>query len=226
MRCFECGDVGHKRLICPHRARVSEEAGPGTSGGEGRQVPVDQRAGPGEGTEECPTAAAAADKSVSVSVNEVGVHGVETVHQDGSQASLEAHEGEGDSDTALSAHVEAVSSGKAAVGESVAAVDMLVTLEEEEENAFSDFSDLASQAGEDQQLYSVHEINAFLDETFGKVVEIADFFPNVEKFVASVAKIRRTANFDELSKQKRFRLKKILTKLRKGKAPVKRKCSD
>ncbi|KAL6472453.1 hypothetical protein MHYP_G00186410 [Metynnis hypsauchen] len=208
-----------------HRvARVSEEAGPGTSRGEGRWVSVDQSAGPGKGTEERPDAAAAAHISVSDSVSEVGVHGVETVHLDGSQASLKAHEGEGNSETALSAHVEAASSGDAAVGESVVSVDMPVTQEEEE--AFSDFSDMASQAGEDQLFYSVQEINTFLVETFGKVVEIADFFPHVERFMASVAKIRRTANFDDLSKKKMFRLKKILMKLQRGKAPVKQKCSD
>ncbi|GAA6080536.1 uncharacterized protein LOC108179569, partial [Tachysurus ichikawai] len=28
MKCFECGDVGHKRLVCPHKAQASEgEAG-------------------------------------------------------------------------------------------------------------------------------------------------------------------------------------------------------
>lgn len=24
MKCFECGDVGHKRASCPHKARVRE----------------------------------------------------------------------------------------------------------------------------------------------------------------------------------------------------------
>ncbi|KAL6464118.1 hypothetical protein MHYP_G00285090 [Metynnis hypsauchen] len=154
MRCFECGDVGHKRLICPHRARVSEESEPGTSGGEGRQVSVEQSAGPGEGTEERPAAAAAADISVSDSVSEVGAHGVDTERLDGSRAPSEAHEGEGGSETAPSAQVEAVSTGDAAVGESGVSVDMPVTQEEEEEEeGFSDFSDIASQAGEDHKRF-------------------------------------------------------------------------
>ncbi|KAL6466211.1 hypothetical protein MHYP_G00263440 [Metynnis hypsauchen] len=87
--------------------------------GEGRRVSVDQSAGPGEGTEERPAAAAAADISVSDSVSEVGAHGVDTERLDGSRASSEAHEGEGGSETALAAQVEAVSTGDAAVGESV-----------------------------------------------------------------------------------------------------------
>lgn len=25
MKCFECGDIGHKRHACPHKAQISEE---------------------------------------------------------------------------------------------------------------------------------------------------------------------------------------------------------
>ena len=28
LRCFECGDIGHKRFTCPHKARNTEEEGP------------------------------------------------------------------------------------------------------------------------------------------------------------------------------------------------------
>lgn len=32
MKCFECGDIGHKRHACPHKAQVSEvEVRPSTS---------------------------------------------------------------------------------------------------------------------------------------------------------------------------------------------------
>lgn len=32
MKCFECGDVGHKRLACPHKAGNSgENTGPSTA---------------------------------------------------------------------------------------------------------------------------------------------------------------------------------------------------
>lgn len=26
MKCFECGDVGHKHLACPHKVQAAEEA--------------------------------------------------------------------------------------------------------------------------------------------------------------------------------------------------------
>lgn len=29
LRCFECGDVGHKRQVCPHKDRGQENIGPG-----------------------------------------------------------------------------------------------------------------------------------------------------------------------------------------------------
>jgi len=32
MKCFECGDIGHKRHTCPHKAQVTEvEVRPSTS---------------------------------------------------------------------------------------------------------------------------------------------------------------------------------------------------
>ncbi len=39
-------------------------------------------------------------------------------------------------------------------------------------------------------------------------VEVGDFFPDLEKFVASVVWVRKTSSFEELSQQKRFRFKK------------------
>ncbi len=59
----------------------------------------------------------------------------------------------------------------------------------------------------------------FLDETKGKAgVEVGDFFfPDLEKFVASVVWARKTSSFEELSQQKRFRLKKHMTIIRQGK---------
>ncbi len=49
------------------------------------------------------------------------------------------------------------------------------------------------------------------------------FFPDIEKFVSSVMVVRRTSNYDELSQQKRFRLKKHLTAIRSGKSQAKQR---
>lgn len=44
----------------------------------------------------------------------------------------------------------------------------------------------------DPSLYTLEEINGFLDETFGKQVNIKEFFPDVGKFERSVAVLQKT----------------------------------
>ncbi len=78
-----------------------------------------------------------------------------------------------------------------------------------------------------EDLYSVAQINVFLDETKGKKVDVSDFFPDLDKFIASVMWARRHSNHEELSQQKRFRLKKHITSIRQkgttGKASLRRR---
>jgi len=80
----------------------------------------------------------------------------------------------------------------------------------------------------ESDLYTVEQINSFLDETKEKAgVEIVDFFPDLEKFVSSVAWARKISSCTELSQQKRFRLKKYITSARQklklvGKEPLTR----
>lgn len=83
-----------------------------------------------------------------------------------------------------------------------------------DDDSLSEMSDIISQCGDDQ-LYTVKEINDFLDETFGKTFDVKSFFPDVERFVRSAVKIQKSVGFEELSRRKRFRLRKIVTKLRK-----------
>lgn len=66
-------------------------------------------------------------------------------------------------------------------------------------------------------LYSLEEINAFLDQTFKKkLVKISDYFSDTGKFVRSVGALQRLVGYDLLDEKKRFRLKKHLTTLRKA----------
>lgn len=95
--------------------------------------------------------------------------------------------------------------------------------EVDEDDAFSDISDITSQTEGGTSTYSLDEINMFLDDTYGKTAEVSDFFPDENKFISSVLKLQKNVGFDELNQQKRFRLKKILTKLRRGKRPMLRK---
>ncbi|KAI4881111.1 hypothetical protein NFI96_017176, partial [Prochilodus magdalenae] len=61
----------------------------------------------------------------------------------------------------------------------------------EEEDRLSEISDAGcSQFGGDV-LYTVDQINVFLDETKGRSVEVRDFFPDLEKFVCSVLRVQK-----------------------------------
>lgn len=65
---------------------------------------------------------------------------------------------------------------------------------------------------DERNLYTVEQINSFLDETKGKSgVEISDFFPDIDKFVASVMRARKVSSYEEFSQQKH------ITSVRQGK---------
>ncbi len=57
---------------------------------------------------------------------------------------------------------------------------------------------------------------SFLDLTKGKKVDVVHFFPDVNKFIRSVVIAQKTVGYDVISKQKRFRLRKLLTTVRKA----------
>ena len=91
--------------------------------------------------------------------------------------------------------------------------------EEEMQEEEVDNSQLATfLVQKEKTLYSLNEINQFLDSTYGKQsIEVSDFFPDIDKFTKSVEIVKQVTDYDQLSKQKRFRLNKIMTKLKKGK---------
>lgn len=66
-------------------------------------------------------------------------------------------------------------------------------------------------------LYSLEDINHFLDVTFKKSVKVSDYFSDTDKSIKSVDMLKRLVSFDLLNEKKRFRLKKHITTLRKAK---------
>lgn len=66
-------------------------------------------------------------------------------------------------------------------------------------------------------LYSLEDINNFLDVTFKKSVKVSDYFSDTDKFIKSVSILKRLVGFDLLDEKKRFRLKKHITTLKKAK---------
>lgn len=193
LKCYECGDVGHKRLTCPHKAGISgETAGPSTAAVNGAEDAV-------------PPVVEKRDVQIVKQSESVTDNG----HDEEVVAGTELNENAVPNDN-MSDQV---------YGEAVSAnVDILKGEENcdaKDDDTLSEISDMGSQiAGE---VYTLQEINDFLDTTFGKTVDVRDFFPDTEKFVSSVLLFQRTVSYEALDKKKRFRLKKMVTKLRKEK---------
>lgn len=80
----------------------------------------------------------------------------------------------------------------------------------------SDTVSLAGSCDRSSDLYSLEDINQFLDETFKKSVKVSDYFKDTNKFIRSVDTLKRLVGFDLLDEKKRFRLKKHITTLRKA----------
>jgi len=210
LKCFECGDLGHKRLACPHR----DEQRPSTSREdtgvtvEHHNNAVEQRSVEQGGvTKE-------AKEQEEVSVNAERVNDTEAIVQVGSK------------NTAVSDMIEMNDGSKGVVMEVVddegaqagGSEENIVDEVEECSQSTDDGMREGEQCSDGEvgnDLYTVEEINAFLDETKGKSgVEIEDYFPDLEKFVSSVMKARTMSSYEAISQQKRFRLKKHLTVIR------------
>ena len=289
LRCFECGDVGHKKRSCPHKR--SENA---SSEGQNKQAGEDTSTGSdnpnnvvpnivvredgekqGEnGNEEVPSEMAASrpnapggGESVEPEAQPPRVAQIEDplegtseyttfVLDSGKRKNIqnsqydsgqitERKKGRVEKEFSAEEVIKKANKGSdSKINESVLSdVCATVTVEEQEditdvdcevgfgnsesvctqddEGEISDSSELSvsmiSQEG-DNTLYSLDEINNFLDATKGKAVNVSNFFPDGEKFVRSSTQIMCNASMAELSTQKRFRLKKLCTAVRKLRA--------
>ncbi len=85
-----------------------------------------------------------------------------------------------------------------------------------EDDDESDNVSTAENSSKLTDLYSLKEINVFLDETFNKSVKVSDYFSNTDKFIRTVNVLKRQVGFDQLDEKKCFRLKKHITALRKS----------
>lgn len=209
MKCFECGDVGHKRLACPHKAQADEAVGP-VKDPENVQSVEEEEDEP-QGAEEAIVVVEedepqGAEEAVELNeendnqTEESGIVNNETTGMVGNKVMSEDRE------------TVASSGGNGVGSENIGDAEM------RDEDALSEFSEIGSQVIED--MYPLEEINDFLDTTFGKIVEVEDFFPDVDKFIISVLFLQKTVSYEVLDKKKRFRLKKMVTKLRRRKAKV------
>jgi hypothetical protein len=81
----------------------------------------------------------------------------------------------------------------------------------------SDCVSVADSQSLSADMYTLEDINTFLDETFGRSVIITDYFPDPDKFMKTVTALQKMVGVDILDEKKRFRLKKHMTALRKTK---------
>lgn len=231
MKCFECGDIGHKRASCPHKARVGEsERGVGGEGASAstenprmtEELPELPQAGGGQTEVEMP------NESQENNVNNVEAESQVTERtEDAPPLTLtvaldtkapplvltaEAESGgvSGGRGTA-EANVEGPGEGSSGQCEDEEDEDM--------DDSLSQLSDTSLEPGQEESAcYSLKDINAFLDVTYGKkIVNVQDFFPDLDSFINSVKKIRKQVGIDQLSQQKRYRLSKLVGKIRKDK---------
>lgn len=222
LRCFECREYGHKRDSCPQKkildqARISETEETLVC----KDVEVNQKTGEEtSGSEEGPVAVAETNKDNGLEVSESVVSNLKYVDNEkpscsGVNGTAHVKEKFVDSDVGL--HVSGQLS--ATIEEEEEDVEVMMQSQDDmkDDESLSDLLDLYKA---DDDLYSVEQINAFLDETKGKRVEIGDFFPDKEKFVASVVWARKTYNHTVLSQQKRYRLKKYITTIRQDRKNV------
>lgn len=220
LRCFECGDIGHKRFSCPHKnrpeeIRIGEEQavanenttesqgdlnrepekvseGQGVDTGEENEVSAISSDSAGFVQEEQPCCSSKIAVKAATAVENVLSDGVVSVSQD----------------------VEVVNTAEDVGFDEVLSMSQTQDDGGKDDDCCSDISD-CPKVGDD--LYNVEQINEFLDETKGKKVNVADYFPDVDKFVASVVWARKMYNFSVLSQQKRFRLKKHIATIRQNK---------
>ncbi len=236
MRCFECGSVGHVRLLCPHREGVRNEAGQSndencrveenvgeTVENEVQNVSNEEVSG-NVGTESEIRPTMEASKVVEKVNGERQV--VEEMGMTETVKEVEQVEGLETGEEVMLVDMDETSAERIVNLESNQTEEMANTEREEEseDDALSDVSDVSnlSQMG-CEQFYSLEEIDEFLDETFGKVVEVKNYFADTKKFESSVLYWMKRVGEDILNKRKRFQLKKFVTKIRRGKTPKKRK---
>ncbi|KAI7804072.1 hypothetical protein IRJ41_023705 [Triplophysa rosa] len=192
MRCFECGDLGHKRFTCPHKneQRISNKAE--SQGAEEQDQRVTQEVKGQQEVSGIHVNTGSVEKPECTILPEKAVVSVAKVN-DNDQSDVED----------ICEGSDLVQSG---------------SLSQYTDDGIRDeekWSDVSNRVETD--MYTIDQINTFLDKTKGKTgVDVSEHFPDVEKFISSVIRAKKLSSNDELSQQKRFRLNKHLTVLRTG----------
>lgn len=243
MRCFVCGDYGHVRQTCPNRDRpAGPEAAPAVDAGssegarraaadvasaavelqpqppgvisapvdlpEVRPVLVTSNDGPMEPDEE------AAGPSHLPVVPQADT-GPGQVHSQAVSETDSLSQLDKSADDSFIQSQDDLSSQEPVLDLKVQAEDSENEYYEDIDVPENDAMDSEPTSGGKTRLYSVQEINNFLDITKGvRKPKIETYFPDLKLFLLSCTLAMRKATFDELDKPKRYRLKKLLSNVR------------
>lgn len=239
MRCFACGDFGHVRQTCPNRDRPA--AGADTAlladAERGAEVAGADPAAAAVALELQPAGAPSVPDDPSTE------RPLSAPSERGPVAAVE--EAAGPSRTPAAPHTETslgrsqlvpvdslqqTNENKNTVTDDTVIPDDISSQEslelkgqmEESDNDYDDIElmendgmDSEPASGGKTKLYSLQQINHFLDVTKGlRKPKIESYFPDLELFLRSCTLVMRKATFDELDKPKRYRLKKLLSNVR------------
>ncbi|KAL0161320.1 hypothetical protein M9458_045045, partial [Cirrhinus mrigala] len=239
MRCFVCGDFGHIRQTCPNRDRpaagvdTAALAGAESSGGAAGADPAAAAVAPELQLAGAPSVPddPSVERPLSASSESGPVVAVEEAAGP-SQTSAAPHAG---TSLGRSQLVPADSPQQINENENTITDDFitpndissqeLLDLKGQMEDSDNDYEDieLTENDGMDTEpasggkikLYSLQQINHFLDVTKGlRKPKIESYFPDLDLFLMSCTLAMRKATFDELDKPKRYRLKKLLSNVR------------
>ncbi len=208
LRCFVCRDLGHKRFACPQKdeQRAAMSRGDINNDQQTRDSEKQQDEELEEGEQQ-----EVSETNVIVSSDEQpscsSVSGSVKVVIDKSETKSGVEE---ECEVSDEAQAEGVEENMA---EEMDVLSQCTDDGTRDDDQWSDFA-----RGTEKDMYTVEQINSFLDETKGKAgVGVGDFFPDIDKFISSVMWARKVSSLEELSQQKRFRLNKYITVLRQGK---------
>lgn len=215
MRCYVCGDHGHVRQTCP---RSVNSAGEDSSNvrEETNSEPQNREENTNTVTGEQPEQRAEisdASQSENAASQSKSEENTCLTQKDTEAQSVVTNENESEE-------------GKCSQWSNVSTDNILSDDDSdhgsESEGSFVDMEETGSQAGSletsdtNSRLYSVKQISIFLDKTKGtRNPQMEMFFPDLKSFLASSRYVMTNATLEEFNRQKRYRLKKIMTKVKK-----------
>ena len=217
IKCFECGDVGHIRSACPHKQQdgshsVDAAGGPAAPGSAVGVVPG------AVGSSAAPPSAATGQAGPAPGA-EAAVAGCKVVAEGTEPSQLEASVAIEDPSEPQSVETaeDRASTSTSGQGEACSQISCVSCEGDEMEyESESDTASISEVLNRRTDLYSLEQINEFLDETFNKSVKVKDYFADTGKFIKTVSILKRLVSNDLLDDKKRYRLNKHLAVLRKA----------